>query len=416
MESRKVKGKKRLFWVLAVGAGLLVILFVNHQGLTTFTPSKEIPGDAKSDFQLMAEAWNTIQQFYVDRSALKPRPLTYGAISGMVDALGDTGHSTFLTPEMIKEEQEYTKGRYTGIGAEIKVKEGHVVIVAPLDGSPAQKAGLRPGEIIIDVNGQDIAGLSLFQVVKRISGPVGTPVTLTMMDPTTGSRRNVTLVRASIAVNNVTWHHLPGTNVTHVRIGGFSAGVTQALHKALKEIQDMKMKGIILDLRNDPGGLLDEAVGSASQFLESGNVLLEKNVKGEVSPIPVQAGGIAVQTPLVVLVNRGTASAAEIVAGALQDAGRAVLIGEKTFGTGTVLEKFNLSDGSALLLAVEEWLTPDGNTIWHKGISPNLAVSLAPGVFPLFPQEEQGMTMDQVRASRDEQLLRAMELLARQPD
>jgi carboxyl-terminal processing protease len=415
MESRKVKGKKRLFWMLAIGAGLLVILSLSHRGLTTFTPSKEIPADAKSDFQLMAEAWNTIQQFYVDRSALKPQPLTYGAISGMVDALGDTGHSTFLTPQMIKEEQEYTKGRYKGIGAEIRMKAGHVVIVAPLDGSPAQKAGLRPGEIIMDVNGQDIAGLSLLQVVKRISGPVGTPVTLTIMDPTTGSTRNVTLIRASITVNNVTWHHLPGTKITHVRIAGFSEGVTKDLRKALKEIQDKELKGIILDLRNDPGGLLDEAVGTASQFLKKGNVLLEKNAKGEVSPIPVRTGGIATQTPLVVLVNAGTASAAEIVAGALQDAGRAVLMGEKTFGTGTVLEQFHLSDGSALLLAVEEWLTPDGKTIWHKGISPNLAVPLASGVYPLFPEEEQGMTMDQLRAGRDEQLLRAVDLLARQP-
>jgi carboxyl-terminal processing protease len=415
MESRKVKGKKRLFWVWAIGAGLLVILSLNHQGLTRFTPSKDIPTDAKSDFQLMAEAWNTIQQFYVDRSALKPQPLTYGAISGMVDALGDTGHSTFMTPQMIKEEQEYTKGRYKGIGAEIKMKGGHVVIVAPIDGSPAQKAGLRPGEMIIDVDGQDIAGLSLLQVVKRISGPVGTPVTLTLMDPTTGSTRNVTLVRASITVNNVTWHHLPGTNVTQVRIAGFSVGVTQDLRKALKEIQDKEVKGIILDLRNDPGGLLDEAVGSASQFLTKGNVLLEKNAKGEVSPVPAQSGGIATEMPLVVLVNAGTASAAEIVAGALQDAGRAVLIGEKTFGTGTVLEQFHLSDGSALLLAVEEWLTPDGNTIWHKGISPNLAVSLASGVSPLFPEEEQGMTMEQLQASGDAQLLRAVDLLSRQP-
>jgi carboxyl-terminal processing protease len=415
MEAQKVKGKRRLFWLCATGAALLVILSLTHQGLTRFTPSKDIPTDAKSDFQLMAEAWNTIQQFYVDRSALKPQPLTYGAISGMVDALGDTGHSTFMTPQMIKEEEEHTKGRYKGIGAEIKMKGGHVVIVSPIDGSPAQKAGLRPGEMIMDVDGQDIAGLSLLEVVKRISGPVGTPVTLTIMDPTTGTMRNVSLVRASITVNNVTWHPLPGTGVTQVRIAGFSAGVTQDLRKALKEIQDKELKGIILDLRNDPGGLLDEAIGTASQFLKKGNVLLEKDAKGQISSIPVQSGGVATETPLAVLVNAGTASAAEIVAGALQDARRAVLIGQKTFGTGTVLEQFPLSDGSALLLAVEEWLTPDGNTIWHKGINPNITVSLASGVFPLFPEEEQGMTLDQLRESRDEQLLRAVDLLTRQP-
>jgi carboxyl-terminal processing protease len=405
------KTKMRLLWLLTVVMVSLLAFSLARQCLGTYTPSREIPSDAKSDFALMAEAWNTIQKYYVDRSAVKAKTLTYGAISGMVDALGDTGHSSFLSPDMIKEEQEFTKGRYKGIGAEVKMKDGHVVIVAPIDGSPAQKAGLRPGEIILKVDGKDMTGLPLIEVVKHISGPAGTRVTLSILNPESGSTRDVTLTRATITVHNVRWQRLPGTAVAQLRIAGFSEGVSKDLRQALKEIKAKGIKGIILDLRDDPGGLLGEAVDSASEFLSGGNVLLEKNVKGEITPVPVRSGGKATEIPMVGLVNGGTASAAEIVAGALQDAGRAKLVGEKTFGTGTVLREFPLSDGSALLLAVEEWLTPKGHTIWHQGISPNIVVALPQGVSPMFPETEGGLTEAQLRSGGDRQLLKALELL-----
>jgi carboxyl-terminal processing protease len=348
----------------------------------------------------------------VDRAAIQPRPMTYGAISGMVDALGDTDHSTFLSPDMIKAEQDFTAGKYKGIGAEIRMKGGHVVIVTPLDGSPAQKAGLRPGQIIIRVNGKDITGLSLIQVVKLISGPAGTSVTLRIQDPDTGQTRDVTLVRAAITMNNISWHRLPGTDVAHLRIAGFSQGVTEDLKQALHAIRQEKLAGLILDLRNNPGGLLSEAVSTASQFLSKGNVLLEKDAEGRITPVAVEKGGLFELMPMVCLVNGGTASGAEIVAGALQDHRRANLVGTTTFGTGTVLEQFPLSDGSALLLAVQEWLTPDGHTFWHKGIAPNTVISLPPEVAPLFPEEERDMSPQQLKASKDAQLLRAVDLLS----
>jgi carboxyl-terminal processing protease len=394
--------------VLAASGGVIL----DRGVLATFVPLSNIPDQYQPDFKLMAEAWNAIHGEYVDREAIQPRKLTYGAIAGMVDALGDTGHSTFLTPEMLKTERNFAAGEFQGIGAQVRMKDGRVVIVAPFDGSPAQKAGLRPGEIILQVDGTDTAGLPLDRVVGRITGKPGTSVTLTILNPDSGTSRQVTVVRAVVHIRNVTWQLLPGTTVIDLRIAGFSLGTTKDLRNALKEIvQDKKITGIILDLRNNPGGILREAIGTASQFVRSGPVVLEKNSKGEIKPIPAEPGGLATEIPLVVLINGGSASASEIVAGAIDDEHRATLVGEKTFGTGTVLRDFALSDGSALLLAVDEWLTPKGRVIWHNGIIPEFSVSLQADIIPLTPDSLTKMTEDQLKNSGDAQLLRALDLL-----
>ncbi len=411
MGVRKINRKQFLVGIVGIAAGLVIAFFLGRQVSGISLPSDKIPSSANSDFGLMAEAWNSIRTHYVDRAAIQPRPLTYGAISGMVDALGDTGHSTFLSPEMIKAEQDFTAGKYKGIGAEIRMKGGHVVIVTPLDGSPAQKAGLRPGQIIMGVDGKGITGLGLIQVVRLIWGPADTRVTLRILDPGTGQTRDVTLVRAAITMNNIAWHRLPGTKLAHLRIAGFSQGVTDDLKQALQAIRREESAGLILDLRNNPGGLLTEAVSTASQFLSKGNVVLEKDAEGRITPMAVEKGGLSELIPMVCLVNGGTASGAEIVAGALQDHRRANLVGTTTFGTGTVLEQFPLSDGSALLLAVREWLTPDGHTIWHKGITPNTVIPLPPDIGPLFPEEERDMSPQQLEARKDAQLMRAVDLL-----
>ena len=370
-----------------------------------------IARDNQPNFRLVAQASDLIQRYYVDRKAEQAPALTYGAISGMVNALGDTGHSTFLSPTLVKEMAEIEKNRYQGIGAEVQSKNGHIVIVAPLDGSPAQHAGIKPGDIILQVDDQNVSGDSVDQVVKKVSGPAGTSVRLTILTPASGITRQITLTRATLRIQSVTWDILPGTKIVQLRIAAFDKGMADDLRSALSEIKKQPVAGLILDLRNNPGGILDEAVDCASQFLKGGNVLLVKNARGQEKPIPAKAGGEAAEIPLVVLINRGTASGAEIMAGALRDAHRGPLVGETTFGTGTVLTEFKLADGSALLLAIEEWLTPAGDVIWHKGINPNFVVPLSANVLPVTPETARSMTAEELQHSSDAQLLKAMELL-----
>ena len=391
--------------LLALTLGVVGGMALDRLAITGFVSR------GRPDLLLLYEASHLIDRFYVDRAAEQSTALTYGAISGMVGALGDTGHSRFLSPLMVKEMTEMEKNKYQGIGAEVQSKGGHILIVAPLDGSPAQRAGLKPGDIILRVDGQDIDSRPLDEVVKEISGPAGTSVTLTILTPASGNTRQVTLARATLRMHYVTWHMLPGTRIVQLRIAAFDKGIAADLRKTLIEIQKEPVTGVVLDLRNNPGGLLDEAVDSASQFLKGGAVFLEKNARGDEKPVPVKPGGEATEIPLAVLVNGGTASGAEIMAGALRDAHRGSLVGETTFGTGTVLSEFKLSDGSALLLAIEEWLTPSGDVIWHKGIKPNFVVPLAAGASPLFPETEQTMTVEQLQHGGDAQLLKALDLL-----
>jgi carboxyl-terminal processing protease len=382
--------------------------------LDQYVPVRLVPGlpwQQGPDLALLDQAWKVIDRSYVDRSALGARRMTYGALAGMVNALGDTGHTVFLTPEMVEQERTLAQGRLAGIGAEVQMKGGEVVVVAPMDGSPAQKAGLRSGDVIVKVDGKPVAGLGLQQVVDRIRGRVGTTLTLTVRDPGTDENRKLSLTRAEVTLESVTFHLLPEGQLAHVRIATFSRGVSSQLGQALQAIGKDGARGLVLDLRNDPGGLLEEAVGVASRLLKGGSVLLEKDARGRRTTVPTQKGLPLCSLPMVVLVNRGTASAAEIVSGALQDAGRATLVGEKTFGTGTVLKEFPLSDGSALMVAVEEWLTPKGRTIWHEGIAPDVAVALPASVLPLVPEQEAGLTLQQLQASGDEQLLKALALL-----
>lgn len=400
-----------LFLVLGVFAfgltgGVMLDRYVSVASAASVSP------DSRPNTDLLLQAWHLIDSHYVDREAVDQKRLTYGAISGMVESLGDTGHSTFLTPEMLEQHQSYTAGSFEGIGAQVEKRGDYVVIVAPMDDSPALKAGLKPGDAILKVDDEDMTGKSVQEVIEKILGPAGTQVKLTIIDPKDGSQSEVPLTRAKIIVNNVSWAQVPGTTIAVVRITGFSDKVGDGLKKALTEIKAHNLTGVVLDLRNNPGGLLSEAITTASQFLSKGDVLLEKDAKGSIEHVQIESGGIATDLPMMVLINYGSASASEIVSGALQDAGRAKLIGETTFGTGTVLNTFNLPDGSAMLLATSEWLTPNGRVIWHQGIQPDEKISLPTGVAPLTPAVLKTQTDSDFKASKDLQLQRAVELLS----
>lgn len=377
--------------------------------ITGARPTSTASSTDQLDLELIQQAYDLIHKNYADRETLDQTNLTYSAISGMVDSLGDTGHSRFLTPDMLKSEQRSIKGEFEGIGALVQMKDGRPVIVAPMDNSPAQKAGVRAGDIILQVDGKDTAGQSLTEVVDQILGPAGTKVTITVERPDSNQTQTITITRARIEIKNVTWQMLPETDIVHIRIAAFSENVGRDLRSAIRQSKDQGAKGIILDLRNNPGGLLSEAIEVVSQFLSAGNVMQEKNAQGEISNIPVKRGGTAIDIPLVVLINEGSASAAEITAGALQDYNRAVLVGQTTFGTGTVLLNFTLKDGSGMYLATEMWLTPKGRVIWHKGIEPDIVIELPEDASLSIPETMRDLTASDLNMITDTQLLRAIE-------
>ncbi|HET9016916.1 MAG TPA: S41 family peptidase [Thermomicrobiaceae bacterium] len=412
--------RRRRTWLRVVAAVVLGVVLVTSgfigglaagQSTVPTVPAGQEPTSAKPVFNVFWQAWTLVQQHYVDRAAVNPTTMTDGAISGMLNSLGDVGHTRFLTPADVKAEQQSLQGQLEGIGAEIGIHNGQPTIIAPIPGAPAQKAGVRAGDVLVRVDGKPVTGLSLDQIVAEVRGPAGTSVTLTVIHPGQSTFTDITIVRQTITVPSVSWAILPGTTVAHILITSFSTNTTKDLQTAIKAAQAAGAQSIVLDLRNNPGGYVSEAIGVASQFIANGNVFIQRNAAGKETPNAVTGNGVAYDIPMVVLVNNGTASAAEIVAGALQDHQRAKIVGETTFGTGTVLNQFPLSDGSAILLGTEEWLTPNGHQIWHKGITPNVSVTLPANAEPLIPDQEHGMTAAQLRSSQDTQLLRALQLL-----
>jgi carboxyl-terminal processing protease len=371
-----------------------------------------VPEGTARDFQKIADAWNIIQQNYIDRASIDGARLTDAAINGMVDALGDTGHSRFLSAGMASNTYSLTNGPAVGIGLDLAEANGQVVISAIHAGSPAQKAAISAGDIVQKVDGSEVAGQSAEKVTLKLTGKAGSQVQLTLQDPQSGQARTLTLTRTPATANTLTWDMLPGTSIAHVFISSFSNGATNELKKALAALQAQGARGLILDLRNNPGGLVLEAVGVASQFLQDGTVVQERDADGFTNSIPVTPGGIATELPLVVLINQGTASSAEIVSGALQDAGRARLVGETTFGAGTMLTTFPLQDQSAILLATQVWLTPKGRILWHTGIAPDDPVSLPANARALFPDPDHPLSVAELKASQDAQVQKALQILA----
>jgi len=364
-----------------------------------------------TNLSLIDQAWHLLQEHYVDSSTLDWRTVAYGAISGMTQAVGDVGHTTFLTPSQLASEQAALSGAYVGIGAVIDVSGTRPVIVSVFPGSPAEAAGLGHGDVIVSIDGTDTTSVALQDISATIRGPEGSKVTLVIQPAGSSTRRTVTITRAKVDIPSVAWSMVPGTTIADIQITEFANGATDALKKALSAATQAGATSIVLDLRSNPGGYVSEAVGVASQFLASGVVYISQDASGTKKSVSVDTGQHPTDLPVVVLVNHATASGAEIVAGALQDHHRAQIVGETTFGTGTVLLRFDLTDGSALWIGTQKWLTPSGHEIWHHGITPDHVVALASGDQPVAADQLKQMTAAEVAATKDAQLAAALKLL-----
>lgn len=358
------------------------------------------------------EAWGLVEENFVDRQALRPREMTAGAIQGMLDSLGDVGHTSYLSVEEVKELESSLEGHFSGIGARMTVRKGEPTIVQVMPTSPAEKSGLRPGDVLLDVNGKDVHSLPLSRIVDMVRGPEGTGVDLHVLRPGAAQPLDFRIIRAKVAIEDVAWRMLPGTSIGHLALQEFGADADAHLRKGLEALRRQGMKGLIVDLRGNPGGLKDQAVAVTSEFLRDGIVFWEQDAQGKRTAVPVESGGAAVDVPLCVLIDEGTASSAEIFAGAIQDHGRGTLVGMRTFGTGTVLRPFALSDGSAILLAVDLWLTPKERVIWHRGIQPDREVSLPATAALLLPYEQTGLTAADLQKTQDLQLREALKVLS----
>jgi carboxyl-terminal processing protease len=371
------------------------------------------PSADRPDWRLLDEAYDLLDQHYVDPAALDPASLERGAIVGLTESVDDRGHTGYLTAEEVKERDESLSGTFVGVGAVLDEEDGRMLVVRVLDDSPAEGAGMIPGDEIVKVDGVGVSGLTVDEVVAKVRGPEGTPVALELKGAD-GATRSVTIIRATLDLPLVSWAFSPGTLDAVIRLESFSAGAAKGVAEALEEALDLGAEGAILDLRGNPGGYVNEPVETASLFMKDGVVYVSIDRTGQEKPHEVDGKALAPDLPLVVLVNDQTASSAEILTGALQDAGRAVIVGVKTYGTGTVVSTFPLADGGALTIGTERWLTPDGRAIWREGLVPDEVVALREASDLVVPDDFATLPAGGVATTRDTQLKAAMVALERE--
>jgi len=404
-----------LMLVLAVGAGIGIDRY-----LVEFSSAGAQSGDDITDvseFETLQDTYQVIRENYVESEEITDEALIWGASTGMVDALGDTGHSTFLDPEEAIAFERSSRGELIGIGIQIDSDSSPPRVIVPIQNSPAFEAGIEPGDLILTVDGQDTTELEPgTEVGSLIRGEEGTDVTLELQHQGETGSYEVTITRARIQVKPVSWAMLPN-DVLWIRLSEFSSGATEGMQAALREGKNLGATSVILDLRANPGGLVFEAMGVGSQFLPDDSILYrEQDRDGQVTGVRiVGSNGEWQDGPVIVLIDENSASAAEIVSSALRDNDRAELVGKTTYGTGTVLLPFDLEDGSAVLLGTDLWLTADGEEIWKKGVAPTIEIENE-GVSPEFPYlfENNEVTEAQLEALPDAQLLKALEVITQE--
>lgn len=364
------------------------------------------------DFSSFWNVWQKLENSYYDKKAIDPQKLLNGAISGMVSGLGDP-YTVYLPPKENTDFKESMAGQFSGIGAELGMKDKQIIVVAPLDGSPAEKVGIKPGDAILKVGDQLTAGWTLSQAVEKIRGPKGTTIVLTILHKnSTEKAKEVKITRDTITVKSVAgWVKKakdieaiklvdknktnPEKYIIYLRLSQFGDNTNQEwlalINKISLEISNKKVSGVVLDLRNNPGGYLSDATFIASEFIKSGTVVLQEKGNGEKTKYEVNRKGFLTDLPVMVLINKGSASASEIVAGAVRDHKRGKLVGETSFGKGTIQQAEDLGGGAGLHVTIAKWLTPDSIWVHGKGLEPDFIVAV-----------------DQKDQSRDAQLEKAV--------
>jgi carboxyl-terminal processing protease len=365
---KNISKKVSLLAIICLGA--FIFLGLNNDGNVSAQDK-----NFYKDIKIFNEVFDMVRKNYVDE--VDSKTLIHGAINGMVRSLDP--HSAFMTPELYKEMEVETQGQFGGIGIEIMIIKDVLTVVSPIEDTPAFKAGMKSGDQILRIDGKSTKNIEIMEAVKKLRGPKDTKVTVTIMRENMTTPKDITLTRAIIQVKSVKVKQLPD-DIRYIRIAAFQERTADDVRKELKRISEnnIAMKGLVLDLRNDPGGLLMQAIEVSDIFLKSGVIVSTRGrMKSMETKSMAQDNKNEITCPIVVLVNEGTASAAEIVAGALQDNGRALIIGTQTFGKASVQTVIPLEDGSALKLTTARYYTPNGRSIQAEGIKPDIIVKYA---------------------------------------
>lgn len=408
--------KRTVGWLLMIT--ILVLNLVVGARLQAQTSSAEkVDESPYSRISQLTRVMEQIRENYVDPSKTSYKDLVYGALRGMLSSLDE--YSQFLDPEMYAEMKDDTAGEYGGLGLVITLRDGVLTIVSPMEDTPGFHAGLQPGDRILEIDGRPTDGWALTEAVKQLRGKVGTQVRLKVLRPATNEFKEMTLTRAKISVASVKDESIVADGIGYVRITEFKEPTADALQKALDSLLGQNINALIIDVRNNPGGLLTSAIAVAEKFLKRGDVIVSTEGRDRRTQQVYKSRGRRHYTefPMVVLINGGSASAAEIFAGALQDHKRAIVIGEKSFGKGSVQSVLPLDDGSAIRLTTAWYYTPNRRLIHGRGIEPDIVVPMSPEEWQAVLQQRSRAELRQepdapiVRPPRDIQLERAIDVL-----